>query len=155
MTPRIAKKVPSDLIVMYTDGGSRGNPGPSAIGVYIIDAKGNPIKSYGEAIGTRTNNEAEYAAVVFGLKKLKALLGKEKTRVLHVEVRADSELLIRQLSHLYKIESENVVPLFIQIWNLTLDFGQVTFRHVPREKNRAADRLVNQALDKSSGSLFL
>lgn len=148
------KEIP-EAIIMHTDGGSRGNPGPAALGVYITDAKGTRIKSYGETIGNRTNNEAEYEAVVFGLKKLKTLLGKEKTRKLRVEVRADSELLVKQLNHEYKIESENVVPLFIRIWNLMLDFGSVTFRHVPREKNREADRLVNRALDARNQRAFL
>lgn len=138
-----------DRIVMHTDGGSRGNPGPSAIGVHITDAKGNSIASYGETIGVRTNNEAEYEAVIFGLKKLKALLGKEKTKKLRVEVNADSELLIKQLNHEYKIESDTVKPLFIKIWNLMLDFGAVTFQHVRREQNREADRLVNRALDQN------
>ncbi|MBI2097000.1 MAG: ribonuclease HI family protein [Candidatus Sungbacteria bacterium] len=141
-------------IVVYTDGGSRGNPGPAAIGVVITDAQGNHIKSYGETIGTKTNNEAEYQAVIFALKKIKALAGKEKTREMSVEVRADSELLVRQLNHEYKIESETVVPLFIQIWNLTLDYKSVSFRHVPRDKNREADRMVNRALDNQSAKLF-
>lgn len=144
----------NDYLIVYTDGGSRGNPGPSAIGVYITDARGNVVKSYGETIGTKTNNEAEYGAVIFALRKIKALVGKEKTKKMKVEIRADSELLIKQLNHEYKIESEAVVPLFIQIWNLILDFGTVTFSHIPREKNREADRMVNQALDRDEKSLF-
>lgn len=149
MPPKI-----SERLVVYTDGGSRGNPGPSALGVHITDTSGHIIKSYGETLGTKTNNEAEYMAVIAAMKKIKALFGKEKAKKMHLDMRADSELLVRQLNHEYKIESENVQPLFIQIWNLMLDFGKVTFTHVPREKNRAADRMVNEALDRESNRLF-
>ncbi|MBI3627482.1 MAG: ribonuclease HI family protein [Candidatus Sungbacteria bacterium] len=151
--PKI-KDLISDKLIVYTDGGSRGNPGPAALGVYITDAKANHVKSYGETLGVKTNNEAEYAAVIFALKKIKALVGKEKTKQLSIDIRADSELLVRQLNHQYKIESDQVIPLFIQLWNLMLDYKLVTFTHVFREKNRQADRLVNQALDQIKGSLF-
>lgn len=144
----------AERLIVYTDGGSRGNPGPAALGVSITDAAGNPVKSYGETLGKRTNNEAEYLAVISAMKKIKAMFGKEKTKAMQLDMRADSELLVRQLNHRYKIESETVIPLFIQIWNLMLDFKQVTFTHVPREKNREADRMVNQALDREAGSLF-
>ena len=85
-------------IIVYTDGGSRGNPGPAAIGVVISDGKGNVIKEYGERLGIKTNNEAEYAAVVSALKKLKALYGKEKTKKMEAEMRMDSELATKQLT---------------------------------------------------------
>ncbi len=131
-------------IVIYTDGGARGNPGPAAIGVAI----GTPLnKNYGEAIGNTTNNIAEYSAVVFALKKTKALLGGEKAEKTEIEIRSDSELLVSQLNGKYKIKEENLVPLFIQIWNLKQDFKNVSFIHVPREKNKEADKLVNKALD--------
>lgn len=141
-------------IIVYTDGGSRGNPGPAAIGVVAADRANHELFSFGERIGVKTNNEAEYAAVIFALQKLKARLGKLKTKKLAVEVRADSELLVRQLNHLYKLESETVIPLFVKVWNLMLDFKAVSFRHIPREQNRAADRLVNRALDRDERSLF-
>jgi len=141
-------------IIVYTDGGSRGNPGPAAIGVVISDGKGNVIKEYGERLGIKTNNEAEYAAVVSALKKLKALYGKEKTKKMEAEMRMDSELATKQLAGQYKIESEKIVPLFVMVWNLKMDFAKVTFSHVPREKNKEADRLVNEALDNEPQSLF-
>src|SRR3989344_930799 len=147
------EKLSGDLVV-YTDGGSRGNPGPSAIGVIIMDKRGHPIKSYGETLGVKTNNEAEYGAVIFALKKIKALAGKEKTQEMNLEIRADSELLVKQLNHEYKIESETVTPLFIQIWNLMLDYKSVKFAHIPREKNREADQMVNRALDNENAKLF-
>lgn len=144
----------SENLVVYTDGGSRGNPGPAALGVYITDHMGHPIKSYSEALGIKTNNEAEYQAVIFALKKLKALVGKEHAKEMKIDLRSDSELLVRQLNHHYKIEDKKIMPLFIQVWNLIIDFGSVTFTHVMRERNRAADKLVNRALDNESHGLF-
>ena len=144
-----------EKIIIYTDGGARGNPGPAAIGVFIQDVSGNTIKSYGEAIGEKTNNEAEYQAVIFGLKKIKQLFGKEKAQAMRIEFRMDSELAVEQLSNRYKIQGENLQKLFMEIRNLLIDIkGGVTFAHVPREQNRAADRLVNEALDKEQQKLF-
>lgn len=131
---------------MYSDGGSRGNPGPAALGVYI-ETLG---KGYGECLGTKTNNEAEYAAIVFGLKKIKALIGKARAKETIVECRMDSELACKQLNHEYKIENEKLQPLFIAVWNLTLDFADVKFVYVRREENTKADALVNEALDRES-----
>ncbi len=143
-----------EKIIIYTDGGARGNPGPAAIGVVIKDASGRTIKGYGEAIGEATNNEAEYRAVISALAKTKALLGKEKTKKISVEVNADSEFVVRQLNGEYKIEEERLFPFFIKIWNLKMDFGKISFSHVPREKNKEADRLVNEALDREQTKLF-
>ncbi len=131
-------------IVMYSDGGSRGNPGPAALGVYIETLD----KGFGEYLGIKTNNEAEYAAIVAGLKKIKALVGKEKAKKLAVECRMDSELACKQLNHVYKIENERLQPLFIQVWNLMLDFASVEFVHVRRELNTRADAEANRALDE-------
>jgi len=141
-------------IIIYTDGGSRGNPGEAAIGFVIADGKGNVIKKHGERLGIQTNNEAEYAAVIFALKKTKALFGKEKTRKMEVEMRMDSELVASQLNGEYKIEEERMFPLFISVWNLKMDFAKVTFSHVRREQNKEADRLVNMALDSEQGRLL-
>lgn len=142
-----------DKIIIYTDGGARGNPGPASIGFVIKDEKGNTLKSQGEAIGDATNNEAEYKAVVAALQKTKALLGKEQTKKLQVECRMDSELVARQLNGQYKVEEEHLFPFFIKIWNLRMDFGGINFVHIAREKNKEADRLVNEALD-SKQTLF-
>lgn len=129
-------------IVMYTDGGSRGNPGPAAVGVWI-ETLG---KKYGECIGTKTNNEAEYMALIFGLKKLKQLLGKNAKQA-DVQSYLDSELVVKQLNHEYKLKDERIQDFFIEIWNLMLDFKGVKFSHVMRERNKAADAMVNEALD--------
>lgn len=133
----------ANKIKMYTDGGSRGNPGPAAIGVWIETFE----KRYGECIGEATNNVAEYAALIYGLKKLKQLLGKDKTKRYEVECYLDSELVVKQLNHGYKLKEEYIQKNFIEIWNLMLDFQKVTFRHIIREKNKIADALVNEALD--------
>ncbi|MEK7192292.1 MAG: ribonuclease HI family protein [Patescibacteria group bacterium] len=128
-------------LIIYTDGGARGNPGPAAIG-YVVGGK-----KYGEFIGETTNNVAEYKALIAALKKAKALLSKKKAKETEVECYMDSELLMRQLTGVYKIEDEDLQPLWLEIWNLKLDFKNVEFHHIPREKNKEADRMVNEALD--------
>lgn len=133
-----------DEIIMYTDGGSRNNPGPAAVGVYIETLN----KKYGQYIGEKTNNEAEYEALIFGLKKIKALIGNDKTKKTGVKCFLDSELAVKQLNHKYKLKEKRIQNLFLEIWNLMLDFGGVSFFYVPREKNKIADSLVNEALDE-------
>ncbi|GBE17167.1 14.7 kDa ribonuclease H-like protein [bacterium BMS3Abin15] len=132
-----------DKIVMYTDGGSRNNPGPAAVGVFIETLR----KQYGHFIGDKTNNEAEYEALIFGLKKIKQLVGKKKLKNIEVECYLDSEFVTKQMNHEYKVKEKNLQGLFLQAWNLVLDFGKVTFRHIPREKNIVADKIVNKELD--------
>ena len=134
-----------DIITIHTDGGSRGNPGPAALGV----AMGTPInKGYSKYLGKKTNNEAEYAAVIFALSKLKALLGTKKCQTLNVIFKMDSDLAVQQLSNNWKIEGKTIIPLFIKIHNLRLRFGELEFQHIPREQNKEADALVNQELNK-------
>ncbi len=128
-------------LILYTDGGARGNPGPAAIGVVIGD------KRYGERIGEATNNVAEYRAVIFALKKAKQLLGKENAATADLEVRSDSELVVRQLRGEYRVKEESLFPLFIEVWNARQDFASVAFKEIPREENKTADSLVNEALD--------
>lgn len=132
-------------IIVYTDGGSRGNPGKSAIGVVIND------KKYFKEIGIKTNNEAEYKAIIFALKKIKQIFGKNKTKKLNIEIRLDSELVYNQLTGNYKIKESSLFPLFIEIWNLKMDFNSINFIKIPREQNKEADKLVNLALDKKLG----
>jgi ribonuclease HI len=144
-----------ETVIVYTDGGSRGNPGPSAIGVAITSADGTKIKEYGEKLADElTNNEAEYEAVIFAMRKLKLLFGKAKTKELSVEFRMDSELIASQLAGEFKVEEERLQRLFMKIWNLRFDFGPITFRHVPREENTRADWLLNRALDAGEKTLF-
>lgn len=122
---------------IFTDGGSRGNPGPSAIGVIINNTK------HSKYIGIATNNQAEYEAVIFALQKAKAL------KLKNLEINLDSELIAKQLNRQYKIKNKKLQPLFIKTWNLVLDFESVKFNHIPRQQNKQADKLVNQALDKN------
>ena len=140
--------------LIHTDGGSRGNPGPAAVGVVIEKSGGGMKHAYGEFLGRATNNEAEYQAVIFALKKLKQLAGKEEAKKATIEFHVDSELLVRQLGGQYKIMDDKIQKLFLEIWNLKLDFGEVTFKHVPREENKEADRMVNYALDKELNKLL-
>lgn len=144
----------NNKIIIYTDGGSRGNPGPAGIGVVIKNDSGELVKTYARSIGKATNNEAEYHAVIFGLQKAKSLFGGKKVRNMNVEFRIDSELIGKQLTGAYKIEENKLFPLFIRVWNLKIDFGNVSFHIIPREKNREADRLVNEVLDSLQNSLF-
>lgn len=144
-------------IIIYTDGGSRGNPGKAAIGVVFCNEMGQEIKKFGEYLSDNaTNNDAEYSAVIFALKKFKSVFGKKIAEVSEVEIRSDSELLVHQMNGKYKIENEKIQKFFIEIWNLKIDFKEIKFKAIPREKNKEADRLVNEVLDShmSSQKLF-
>jgi len=144
-------------IIIYTDGGSRGNPGKSAVGVVFCNEKEEVIKTFSEYLGDNlTNNEAEYQAVILALKKFKAFFGKKIAEVSEVEIRSDSELLVNQMNGKYKVENEKMQKFFMEIWNLKLDFKAVKFKIIPREKNKEADKLVNQELDSqlSNQKLF-
>ena len=135
-------------IIVYTDGGSRGNPGPSAVGAVVCDESGRKIKEYNQVLeDISTNNEAEYEAVIFALKKLRQLFGKEKTQSLEVQFRMDSQLIASQLNGEYRILEERMQLLFVKVWNLKFDFKKINFKSIPREQNKRADELVNQALD--------
>lgn len=135
-------------VIIYTDGGSRGNPGEGAIGIVFSDEKEQVIKSYGEKIGFCTNNEAEYKALIFALKKAKLFFGKDKIKSYDIEVRSDSELLINQMNGKYKIQDEKISKLFLEVWNLRVELPKIKFISIPREQNKLADKLVNNALNK-------
>jgi formyltetrahydrofolate-dependent phosphoribosylglycinamide formyltransferase len=128
-------------ITVYTDGGSRGNPGPSAAGFVLKDKNENRLCAKGLFLGENTNNVAEYTAVCKALEAAKKL-GAEK-----VTVFCDSELLVRQVNGKYKVKSEKLRPLFRQTVNLLAEFETWKVKHVAREKNKEADNLVNQALN--------
>ena len=136
----------AEKIIVHTDGGSRGNPGPAAIGIYIKTLE----KKYGLAIGTATNNDAEYQAIVFALKKIKQLVGADAAAHTAVEIRADSQLVVSQLSGTFKLKEESLWKYFIEIWNRKQDFASVSFTYVPREENTIADAMVNEALDEAA-----
>lgn len=140
-------------IITYIDGGSRGNPGPGAIGVVICNTDEEVLKKYSEYLGDKiTNNEAEYQALIFSFKKIKALFGKKKLKEMLLEIRSDSELLVKQLDGLYKILDPKIQKLFLKAWNAKIDFKEVKFNLISRKTNLEADKLVNETLDKESGS---
>jgi ribonuclease HI len=139
-------------IIIYVDGGSRNNPGPSAIGVVFYNERGEVLKEYSECLGVATNNEAEYQAAISSLKKFKQIFGKELAKKTEIEIRSDSELMVKQIQGEYKIMDLKMQSLFIEVWNLKLDFKAVKFKLISREKNKEADRLVNEALDMSERS---
>ena len=134
-------------IIIYTDGGSRGNPGPAAIAAVFCNEKGVIFKKYSEYLGKTTNNEAEYQAIIFALKKFKQVFGKKLAKNTEIELRSDSELLIKQLNGEYKILEPKIQPLFLTVWNLKLDFKKLKFKLISRQNNKEADRLVNETLD--------
>lgn len=140
--------MPRDRLIIHTDGGARGNPGPAAIGVVVGD------KEYSDYLGEVTNNVAEYKAVIFALKKAKQLIGKAAAKKTEVEIRLDSQLVGKQITGEYKILEPELQPLFLELWNLKQDFGRAEFKIIPREKNRRADRLVNAELERQSAKLF-
>ncbi|MEK7155645.1 MAG: ribonuclease HI family protein [Patescibacteria group bacterium] len=130
-------------VVIYTDGGARGNPGPAGAGVVIIDGeKKTEIKQYlGEK---QTNNWAEYEAVVIALGRALEMLLRDRD----LEFRLDSQLVVEQLKGNWKIKEPNLKQQAQKVRDLLKDFGTVTFTYVPREENKEADRLVNEALDE-------
>lgn len=135
-------------IIIYTDGGSRGNPGKAAAGFVFCNEKGEAFKKISEYLGDNlTNNEAEYEAVARAFKKFKALFGNKLAQNSEIELRSDSELLIKQLNGEYKILEPKIQSLFLNVWNLKLDFKKVKFKLISRDKNKEADRLVNDELD--------
>jgi ribonuclease HI len=129
-------------LTIYTDGASRGNPGPSSIGVYVIDRNGALIFEHGEKLGNQTNNFAEYTALI---RALELALKNEANDII---IRADSELMIRQMLGIYKVKSPAIVPLHQRCKELSKKFEKVKYEHVRREANVEADRLANQALDR-------
>ena len=126
-------------LVLYVDGSVEGNPGPGAIGVVIEDGHGTPVEAWGEAIGHCTNNQAEYRAFLAALRKARRLGAKTVT------VRSDSQLLVRQFLGEYKVRDQKLKPLHEEARRLARAFDSFEIVHIPREQNRAADRLANRA----------
>ena len=135
------------VYVAYADGASRGNPGPSAIGMVIFDAVGRQVHRESRRVGHGTNNEAEYRAAIAALE---AALGLGASRL---ELRMDSELVVRQLTGRYRVRNPRLQPLYGRLLDLRARFQSVTFRNIPRTSNRLADALANQALDRTSQPL--
>jgi ribonuclease HI len=129
---------------LWTDGGARGNPGPAAF-AYVLEAEdGTVLDARGEAIGVATNNVAEYSALVAGLRRAEA------AGVTELEVRSDSELMVKQMRGEYRVKNRDLQTLFLDASRVARAVGVVTYMHVRREHNELADRLVNEALDAAS-----
>ncbi|MDD3777762.1 MAG: ribonuclease HI family protein [Actinomycetota bacterium] len=130
-----------EYLKIYFDGGSRGNPGPSAVGIVIYDQDGNLVEEISQFIGHQTNNVAEYQAL------LKALEAAEKYGADKVILITDSKLVHNQVKKIWKIKDENLLKIYIAITQKLSSYKAVDLRLVPREQNQEADKLVNQALD--------
>ena len=128
---------------LFTDGGSRGNPGPAAYAFVLESADGTVLDARGESIGVATNNVAEYAALVAGLERA-AEVGVDE-----LEVVSDSELMVKQMRGEYKVKNRALQDLFLDASRLARKVGRVTYTAVRREHNELADSLVNEALDRS------
>lgn len=135
----------TQTLTMYTDGGARGNPGPAGIGVVLKDAHGKNVATIARYVGERTNNQAEYEAVLAGLQRARELEADA------VRCFLDSQLVAEQLSRRYKVKDADLGKLFVQCWNAMQSFSSVTFHYIPREKNKEADALVNKAIDEVAG----
>lgn len=131
------------MVKLFTDGGARGNPGPAAIGGVLYDGD-NKLAEFSEYIGETTNNQAEYQALLKGLNL--AL----ENNVTELDCYLDSELVVRQLKKEYKVKDKDLAKIFVKVWNLSLKFKSISFKHVKRELNKEADKLVNVALDKNA-----
>jgi len=130
------------IFKLFTDGGARGNPGPAGIGIVIKDEKDKVIKEHAEYIGSATNNQAEYRALIKGLELAKEFKPSELVCYL------DSELLVKQMNQEYRVKDQALQLLFAKAWNLAMGLKKVKYRHIPRELNKEADKLLNLELDK-------
>lgn len=148
-------------LIINTDGGARGNPGPAGIGVVICDENQQTLGRHKQYIGEATNNVAEYKALILALEEAKKIFnfsssakatdGKQFSifNGSELEIRMDSELIVRQMQGRYKIKEPTLKILAGQVLALIKHFKNVTFHHVPREQNKEADKLVNEAIDNS------
>jgi len=140
-------------IYINTDGGSRGNPGPAAIGVVFYDASGKVLYDYKECIGRATNNEAEYQAIIKALQILLESKWFSANNIAGSEVvcRLDSQLVVEQINGNYKIKQDHIKLLIAQVRQMMSQINlNISYIHIPREENKLADKLVNQALDNES-----
>lgn len=134
----------SKHLQIYTDGGSRGNPGPAACAAVIKDGQGKLIAHISRYLGKTTNNQAEYQGVVLALEKIAAYFPEE------IDFYLDSQLVVNQLAGNFKVKEPGLHSLFVRVWNLSRKFKHIRYHYVPREMNKEADRLVNVELDKKN-----
>jgi ribonuclease HI len=129
-------------LIAFTDGGSRGNPGPSACGVVVKNEAGEVLLRHGRYLGETTNNVAEWTGVLDAMEHAKQLGATE------LELFMDSELVVKQWKGIYRVKNPGLAPLYMKAHNLAVGFKKVSFTHVRREKNVEADGMVNETLDK-------
>jgi ribonuclease HI/pterin-4a-carbinolamine dehydratase len=134
-----------DKVKVFGDGGSRGNPGPSASGFVILDMEDNVLVDRGVYLGVTTNNQAEYTSLKLALEECR------KMGVKQVEVYMDSLLVVNQMKGVFKVKNRDLWPIHDAIKKLAAQFDEISFTHVPREFNKLADAAVNRALDKELG----
>ena len=132
-----------DKVILYTDGASRGNPGPAAIGAVLKDTKGNLLARISQRIGSTTNNQAEYRAVIAALKKAISLGARE------VELRADSELVVKQINGKYRVKKATLRPLYQEVVKLIVSLDNFKAVNIPRSQNSEADNLANMAFNRA------
>lgn len=132
----------NQTIHLYADGGARGNPGPAACGVVLQDKTGSVLKKTGIFLGTKTNNQAEYQGLIHGLEEARKLGAKKVICFL------DSNLIVNQMQGNFKVKNKGLLPLFAKALKATNSFEFISYKHIPREKNSQADKLVNVVLDK-------
>ncbi len=132
-----------EKLIIYSDGGARGNPGPAGLGAVLYDNEKKIVAEISMFIGKSTNNQAEYRALIEALKKAKSLKAKELTCYL------DSELVVKQLNREYKVKNPDIAPLFLEVYNLSLAFKKISYHHIRRELNKEADKLANEAMDRA------
>lgn len=135
---------------IHGDGGSRGNPGPSGAGAMIRDEHGSSVASISQFLGIRTNNYAEYEAVILALETLSTIVPKVKWGGVEVEVKMDSELVVKQMKKIYKVKHPVLKEQNARLTLAAATFGKVIFTHVPRAQNSDADALANDAMDRGT-----
>lgn len=134
---------------IHADGGARGNPGPAGSGAVIRDELGNIVAAVSEYLGVRTNNYAEYEAVILALQKVHGL-AKGKLADTAVMVKMDSELVVKQMNGIYKIKHPDMQAQAARLKELAAPLGLISFAHVPRAQNADADALANEAMDRGA-----
>lgn len=132
---------------LYCDGAARGNPGPASYGFVVKDQAGKTIVFDRGFLGQKTNNEAEYQAVIEGLGKIATIYKDQDKRVFFVDVRLDSQLVVEQLNGHFRIKEGRLRDLLLKVRELEGNFGGVSYHWIPRHENKEADSLANQALD--------
>ena len=132
---------PGQRLILHTDGGSRGNPGPAGAGVVIESAAGKPLAQGRKFLGQMTNNQAEYHALILGLQAV------ARYQPASVQVFLDSELVVHQMNGRYRVKDAGLLPLFQQAKQLAAALPNAQFAHVPRRQNQRADTLANEAMD--------